>query len=177
MKSIISIILTMTVIALCFAGCKTNKLPEVPATTGSANYSYVNPYGQTAPDPVNVEPTEGQTFPVVYVETINDVEIVVSDYYVYGKTVLSIKNIELADDGISINADGYADIEVSNVGSKKDDAKIAYIAYDAQGKVVRNTYVSVPLKGVKAGDIVEHRRFDFPRDTVKIVFSDYVEAE
>ena len=177
MKSIISIILTMTVFALCFAGCKTNKLPEVPATTGSANYSYVNPYGQTAPDPVNVEPTEGQTFPVVYVETINDVQIVVIDYYVYGKTVLSIKNIELADDGISINADGYADIEVSNVGSKKDDAKIAYIAYDAQGKVVRNTYVSVPLKGVKAGDIVEHRRFDFPRDTVKIVFSDYVEAE
>lgn len=177
MKSIISIILAMTVIALCFAGCKTNKLPEEPATTGSANYSYVNPYGQTAPDPVNVEPTEGQTFPVVYVETINDVEIVVSNYYVYGKTVLSIKNIELADDGISINADGYADIEVSNVGSRKDDAKIAYVAYDAQGKVVRNTYISVPLKGVKAGGVVEHRRFDFPRDTAKIVFTDYVEAE
>ena len=177
MKSIISIILALTVIALCFAGCKTNTLPEEPATTGSANYTYVNPYGQTAPDPENVTPTEGQTFPVVYVETVNDVEIILSDYYVYGKTVASIKNIELTDDGISINADGYADVEVSSVGSKKDDMKIAYVAYDAQGKIVRNTYISVPLKGVKSGDVVEHRRFDFPRDTVKIVFSNYVEAE
>ena len=52
-----------------------------------------------------------------------------------------------------------------------------YVAYDAQGKIVRNTYISVPLKGVKSGDVVEHRRFDFPRETVKIVFSNYVEAE
>lgn len=174
MKSLISIVLAMTVIALCFFGCKSN-IPEEPATTGSANYSYVNPYGQTAPDPENIEPSEGQTFPVVYVETVNDVEIVLSDYYVYGNTVASIKDIELKDNGISINADGYADVEVTAIGSRKDDMKISYIAYDANGKIVRNTYILVPLDGVKKGETVERRRFDFPRETVKIVFMDYVE--
>lgn len=176
MKSLISVILAMTVIALCFFGCKSN-IPEEPATTGSADFSYVNPYGQTAPDPENVTPSEGQTFPVVYVETVNNVEIVLSDYYVYGNSVAKIKDIELKDDGISINADGYADVEMTAIGSRKDDMKIGYIAYDADGKVVRDTYVLVPLKGVKKGETVENRRFDFPREAVKIVFMDYVEEE
>lgn len=176
MKSLISVILAMTVIALCFFGCKSN-IPEVPATTDSANYSYVNPYGQTAPDPENVKPAEGQTFPVVYIESVNNVEIVLSDYFVYGNSVCSIKNITLEDDGISLNADGYAEIEVKAIGSRKDDIKIGYVGYDADGKVVRNSYVLVPLKGVKEGEIVKDRRFDFPRETVKIVFSDYVEEE
>ncbi len=176
MKSLISVILAMTVIALCFFGCKSN-IPEEPATTGSADFSYVNPYGQTAPDPENVTPSEGQTFPVVYVETVNNVEIVLSDYYVYGNSVAKIKDIELKDDGISINADGYADVEMTAIGSRKDDMKIGYIAYDADGKVVRDTYVLVPLKGVKKGETVENRRFDFPREAVKIVFMDYVGEE
>jgi hypothetical protein len=176
MKSFISIILATAVIVLCFFGCKSNNIPEVPATTGSANYTYIDPYGQTAPDPVNVEPSEGQTFPVRYVETINNVEIVISDYFVYGKTVASIKDIHLEDDGISVNADGYAEIEVSAIGSRKDDMKIAYVAYDDAGKIGRNTYVFVPLDGVKKGETVK-RRFDFPRDAVKIVFMDYVETE
>ncbi len=176
MKSLISVILATAVIALCFFGCKSN-IPEEPATTGSANYSYVNPYGQTAPDPANVTPSEGQTFPVVYVETVNDVEIVLADYYVYGNSVAKIKDIELTDDGISINADGYADVEVTAIGSRKDDIKIGYKAYDANGEVIRNAYILIPLKGVKEGDVVERRRFDFPREATKIVFSDHVETE
>lgn len=176
MKSLISVILAMTVIALCFFGCGSN-IPEEPATTGSANYSYVNPYGQTAPDPVNVEPSEGQTFPVSYIETVNDVEIVLADYYVYGNSVAKINDIELKDDGISINADGYADVEVMEIGSRKDDIKIGFVAFDAKGTVVRDSYILVPLDGVKKGETVERRRFDFPREAVKIVFMDYVEEE
>lgn len=177
MKSLISIILVTAVFTLCLFGCKSNNIPEVPATTGSANYTYVNPYGQTAPDPVNVQPSEGQTFPVKYIETINNVEVVLSDYYVYGNTVASIKDIELKDDGISVNADGYADVEVTAIGSRRDDMKISYLAFDASGKIIRDTYILVPLKGVKEGDTVKRRRFDFPRETVKIVFMDYVEEE
>lgn len=176
MKSLISVILAMTVIALCFFGCKSN-IPEEPATTGSANFSYVNPYGQTAPNPANVTPSEGQTFPIVYVETVNDVEIVLADYYVYGNSVAKINDIELKDDGISINADGYADVEVMEIGSRKDDIKIGFIAYDAKGEIVRRSYILVPLKGVKKGDTVERRRFDFPREATKIVFMDYVDEE
>lgn len=177
MKSFISVILAMTVIALCLFGCNSNNIPEEPATTGSANFSYVNPYGQTAPDPENVEPSEGQTFPVIYIETVNDVEIVLADYYVYGNSVAKIKDIELKDDGISINADGYADVEVMGIGSRKDDIKIGFEAFDANGELVRKSYILVPLKGVKKGDTVERRRFDFPREAVKVVFSDYVEEQ
>lgn len=176
MKSLISVILATTVIALCFFGCKSN-IPEVPATTGSANFSYVNPYGQTAPDPANVQPSEGQTFPVVYVETINNVEIVQQDYYVFGNSVAKINNIELKDDGISINADGYADVEMMEIGSRKDDMKIGVKAYDANGNIVRNTYILVNLEDVKKGDVVERRRFDFPREATKIVLMDHVEEE
>ena len=38
MKSIISIILAMTVIALCFAGCKTNKLANNLESEGRRGY-------------------------------------------------------------------------------------------------------------------------------------------
>ncbi len=176
MKSLICVILAMTVITLCFFGCKSN-IPEEPATTGSANYSYVNPYGQTAPDPENVEPSEGQTFPVVYVETINNVEVVLSDYYVFGNSVAKITNIALEDDGVSVNADGYADVVMTAIGSRREDVRIGYIAYDANGDIVRNTYITVPIKNVKENETVSRRRFDFPRDAVKIVFMDYVEEE
>ena len=80
MKSLISLILATLIVALCFVGC--SNVPEEPATTAVANYSYVNPMGMTAPPPANVETTDGQTFPVQYIETVNNIEIVYSSYYV-----------------------------------------------------------------------------------------------
>ena len=53
--------------------------------------------------------------------------------------------------------------------------KIGFIGYDAEGNVVRDSFILVPLKGVKKGELVEDRRLDFPRECVKIVFCDYVE--
>lgn len=173
MKSVISLILTAILVALCFAGC--SNIPEEPATTAVANYSYVNPMGETAPAPANVETTEGQTFPTKYIETVNNVEFVLSSYYVYGNSVATIENIELEDDGFSVRANGYVNVRVNAIGSRKDNIKIGYIGYDENGSVVRNSYILVPLKGVKKGDLVEDRRLDFPRECVKIVFTDWVE--
>lgn len=173
MKSVISLILAAILLALCFAGC--SNIPEEPATTAVANYTYVNPMGETAPAPANAETTEGQTFPVKYIETVNNVEFVLSSYYVYGNTVATIENIELEDDGFSVRADGFVSVRVNGIGSRRDNMKIGYIGYDANGTVVRDSYMLVPLKGVKEGDLVEDRRIDFPRECVKIVFTDWVE--
>lgn len=171
MKSALSIFLVLATIALCFFGC--SNVPEEPVTTNMATVTYVNPLGATAAPPVNAD---GETTaPVVYVETTNNVEFVLSSYYVYKKSVAKIGNIVIEDDGFSLNADGYADVEMIAVGSRKDNMRIAYTAYDAQGNVVKNSFILTNLDGVKDGDVCTERRFEVPRETVKIVFGNYIE--
>ncbi len=175
MKSTVSIFFVMIFVALCFFGC--SNIPEEPATTSAAIYSYVAPSGATKPAPQNVETTEGQTFAPQYVETINNVEVVLSSYYVYGNSVATIEDVKLEDDGFRSWAEGRATVRVNAIGSRSDDIKIGYTGYDADGNVVRKSYILIPLDKVKKGEVVENRRFDFPRETVKIVFENYVETE
>lgn len=174
MKSAISLFLVLVTVALCFFGC--SNIPEEPVTSETMVQSYVNPYGATAAPPVNIDPTEGgTTIPVQYVETTNNVELVLNSYYVYKNSVAKITDIELEDDGFSLRVSGFADVEMIDIGSKKEGMKIGFTAYDANGEVVRRNHILVTLDGVKKGDICEERRFDFPRETVKIVFHDYIE--
>lgn len=175
-KTVISATLALVIALLCFVGCA--KLPDTPATTSAEKYSYVSPYGATAPVPENSdEYPEAATGSPQYVETINNVEVIFNSYYVYGKNAAKITAVDLRDSGISYNADGFVNVELLTVGSRSENMKIGYTAYDADGNVVRDIYFSVPMKGVKKGDIVENRRIDFPRETVKIVFHDYVETD
>ena len=174
MKSALCLFLVLVTVTLCFFGC--SNIPDEPATTETLIQSYVNPFGETAAPPVNVDPTEGgTTIPAQYVETVNNVEFVLSSYYIYKNSVAKITNIKLEDDGISLNADGYADVEIIDIGSRKEDVKIGFTAYDKDGKVVRTSYLLADLDGVKKGETCSERRFDFPRDTVKIVFHNYIE--
>ncbi len=175
MKSAISVLLILATLAICLIGCKSN-IPDEPATSDAVVQSYVNPYGETVAPPVNVDPSSNVSVPVQYVQTVNNVELIVSSYYVYGNSAAKISNIKLEDDGISLNANGSADVEMIEVGSKKDGMKIGFTAYDAEGKIVRSNFILANLKDAKDGDILEGRRFDFPRNTVKIVFHNYVET-
>ena len=174
MKSALCLFLVLVTVTLCFFGC--SNIPEEPATTDTMTVSYVSPYGATAAAPINVDATEGgTTAPVQYVETTNNVEFVFSSYYVYKNSVAKINAVVLEDDGTTVNADGYADVEIIAIGSRKEDMKIAYTAYDENGEVVRSSFVLAKLDGVKEGDICENRRFDIPREAVKVVFSNYIE--
>lgn len=175
MKSTVCIFFAVIFVALCFVGC--SNIPDEPATTDTSKISYVNPYGETAAPPVNVDPSSETTYPVQYIETVNDVEVVLSSYYVYGNSVATITDIKLTDDGFSNNASGYADVRIDGIGSRKDGMKIAYTAYDKDGNIIRNSYILAKLDGVKEGETCEGRRFDFPREAVKIVFYDYVDAD
>lgn len=174
MKSTISIFLVLVCVALCFFGC--SNIPDEPATTTVVNHSFANPYGETVAPPANADPTSGTTAPVKYVETINNVEFVISDYNVYGNSVASIKDIELEYNAFSaFEVMGIASVEIKGIGSRKDNMKIGYIAYDKDGTVVRKSFLQAQLDGVSKGDVVTDCIFDFPEETVKIVFFDYVE--
>lgn len=82
-KTVISATLALVIALLCFVGCA--KLPDDPVTTTAEKYSYVSPYGATAPVPDNQDEHPDATSPQ-FVETINNVEVVFGSYYVYGKT-------------------------------------------------------------------------------------------
>lgn len=176
MKSLISVFIIICVLSLCLFGCSTN-IPEEPAQTYSNDYSYVNPIGASEA-PAGTKSEEGQTEGVKYVQTINNVEIVLEDYYVFGKSAAKITDITFDDFGIG-NVNGYADVEMIAIGRRSDDMRIAYTAYDKDGTVVRGSYILAKLddKSVKEGSVCEDRRFDFPREAVKIVFSSYVADE
>lgn len=174
MKSALCLFLVLVTVTLCFFGC--SNIPDEPATTDTVTVKYENPYGATAAAPVNVDPTAGgTTAPVQYVKTTNNVEFVLSSYYVYKNSVAKINAVELEDDGFSLAADGKADVEIMAIGSRKENMKIGYTAYDAEGNVVRSSYILAKLDDVKEGDVCEDRRFDIPREAVKVVFSNYIE--
>ena len=171
MKSIISIFLVLVTVCLCFFGC--SNIPEEPVTTKIENHSYVDPYAETAPPAENASDFEGQDVPVKYIEKINNVEFVLSSYYVYGNSVARIGNIEIVDYGLTHNASGYVDVEIMGIGRRKDGMKIGYTAYNAKGEIVKDVFVLASLEDAKEGDIIEDRRFEVPRDAVKIIFHDY----
>ncbi len=172
MKKVISILLIATFAALCLFGC--SNVPKEPPVTSVEKFSYVNPSGATVPVAENAKPGDPEQ-PVRYVETLNEVEFVFSSYHVYYNSVGAITDIEIEDDGFSQNVDAYADIRIDAIGSRSKDMRIGYKAYDKDGQVVRESHILALLDGVKKGDVCEERRFDFPRETVRIEFYDFVD--
>ena len=179
MKAIVGVTLSAAALIGCLSGC--SNVPKTPATTSVAQYSYVNEQGMTLPQPANADPAAETT--VGYKSTVDTIDFELSSYYVYNNSVVEITDIEMEDE-YTRNIGGYATVKINALGnSRKEGVRIAYKAYDAKGEVVRSSYILVPLKDVrfskdetrdaKVGDVITDRRFDFPRETVKIVFEDY----
>lgn len=170
MKSAISILLVLIAVSLCFFGC--SNVPKEPATTTVENHSYVNPYGETVAAPENAEKPEDTK----YLETVNDIEFVMSSYYVYNNCVAKITDISLEYDSMLVNeVMGLASVEIMGKGLGEDWMKIGYTAYDKDGKVVKNVFFQASLDGAGKGDTIEKCVFDLPEEAVKVVFHDYVE--
>lgn len=175
MKSTISIFLVLICVALCFFGC--SNVPKEPATTTAVNHSYANPYGETVAPPANADPESSTTAAVQYLETVNNVECIMSSYYVFGNSVATITDIKMEYEAFSaFEGNGYADVEIMGIGlgAREDGMKIGYTAYNAAGESIRSSFLLAKLEDVSKGDTVAECRFDFPADTVKIVFHDYV---
>lgn len=181
MKSVSVIFLCAVLSSFCLFAC--SRTPKEPVSTTVVKYSYVNPYNRNPSVPETAETrapgSEGKTEPesAQRTEKVNNIDCVFQNRYVYENSVGEITNIDFRDNGISINADAYADVKIDEIGSRKKNLKIGYSAYDGNGTLVRNSYLIARLDGVEEGDVVKGCRFNFPRESVKIIFFDYVESD
>lgn len=167
-KALISLVLVFAM-CICFAACGSGAPSGEPVSESSA-LQVVNPRGETYTENEDDED-------VLYKSTVSNVQFEYPSYLKYENNYASVKNIVIDEDSYTVNANGYIDFDIISIKNKSKDIKIGYTAYDADGDVVRKTYMLIKLDGVKEGDTVESIRFDFPYNAVKVVFYDYVEAE
>ena len=156
----------LTVASLCALLCSCGaNLPSQPAQTQVVKGSVEKAYDES----------DGK------VQTIKtkDVDFVVSDYYVYGKSYATIDNVVLEDYGIG-KIEGLAKVTLKGLSHSDKDFRISYKAYDAKGDVVSQSYILAAVKDAnyKEGDTV-NCRFHLRRDVkiVRVEFTNYVEAE
>lgn len=144
----------------------------VTAATGKTSAaSETSAAGENTTAAQTEKSTAGETTEKREIKT-TDVEFEVQSYYKCGDNYASIENIRFDDSIIASNANGFVDLRMVYVGNNNTKFRIAYKAYDANGKVVRNTFVMAKLDGVKSGDVVTGVRFDVPYNTVKVVFEE-----
>ncbi len=168
-KALASLLIISTVIVSALCGC--SRIPDEPQTTAAETYNYINDLGQTV---YSQEEVKKKNIEQQYVKSINNIELVFNNYYVYGKNAATISVDEISYNGYSVGVHGKMNVKMIAIGSRSENMRIGYTAYDAENKIVRNSYLLVRLKGVKKGDTVEKCYFDFPPEAVKIVFHDYV---
>lgn len=164
MKRLIAVVLTVASLCALLCSCGT-KLPSAPAQTQVVKGSVEKAY----------DVNDGK----MQITKIGDVDFVVADYYVYGKSYATIDNVGLEDYGIG-KIEGVAKVTLKGLSHSDKDFKISYKAYDAKGDVAAQGYILAAVKeaNYKEGDTV-NCRFSLRRDAkiVKVEFLNYVEAE
>ena len=101
---------------------------------------------------------------------VSDVEFVLQNYYTNGVNYGEIQNIRFDEQAFASTAYGYLDMKMTYVGSQSKNLVVKYRAYDENGKLCRDSIIMAKTAGVKAGDTVEHIRFNVPFNTVKVEF-------
>ena len=164
MKRLIAVILTVS--ALCSLLCSCGaKLPSQPAQTQVVSGSVEKAYDEN----------DGK----MQTTKIGNVDFVVADYYVYGKSYATIDNVVLEDYGIG-KIEGLAKVTIKGLSHSDKDFRISYKAYDSKGETVSQGYILAAVKDAnyKEGDTV-NCRFSLRRDLriVKVEFTNYVEEK
>ncbi len=154
---LVSLVLIM-VVAFAFSSCA--KVPTEEVTTGTETYTLIN----------------NNTSSSTETKTDNNVEFVFQSYYKYKGNYASVSDVRFETEDTTENAKGYVDVKMVYIEEKNDDMAIGYKAYDANGEVLRNSYLLVDLDGVRNGKTIENIRFDIPYETVKVEFFDYSES-
>ena len=171
MKRFLKAFIPLALAALCLAGC--SNIPEEPATTAVEKLTYVNEVGETAPVAENIGDYPGITQPPKNVATRHEVELAVSSYYVYGNTVAEYKSI--AFENIDTPQDVvYGSFNCVLTGKGKEgEMKIAYNAYDGNGKLIKkDACMTRSTKNVNENEEISFT-FGVPLGTAKIEFTDY----
>ena len=139
--------------------------PAVTAGTVEEDHSRINEYA--------TKPSGNGEF----VTEIGQVKFVYPEFFADGNSYVKIKKIVVDDQGFTSKADAYVDFEVMARGKNEDKVKVSYIGYDANGEITRRSQITVNLFGLNVGDISEENRMDFKRETVKIVFTEFIPVE
>ena len=164
MKRIIAAVLTVALLCALLCSCGAN-LPSAPAQTRVVAGSVEKAY----------DVNDGK----MKETKIGDVDFVVADYYVYGKSYATIDNIVLEDYGIG-KIEGIAKVTLKGLSRSDKDFRISFKAYDSKGEVVAQSFILAAVKeaNYKEGDTV-NCRFSLRRDLkiVKVEFVGYTEAE
>lgn len=185
MKKITCLVLALVLLA---GFCACSKLPEEPATTTQAVYSVVDEIASaeaaensteaqqpTSEDASSVEGVSETQAPTQVSDSsfISSYEFVMADYYIFNKSHVKILDIELVDYGLS-KVIGFAEVEVSGLAFGESEIRVGCITYDANGEVLKTSYLLVPVKDakLKEGDTMDCR-FEIPDGTAKIEFVDY----
>lgn len=171
MKKTFKLLACAAAVLMCMSGC--SNIPEEPATTGTAEFTYKNAIGETVPVAENLDDYPGITQPPKHIETVHSIRFVQRSYYVYGNTVASVNAIELENMDIP-QATVYGRAKATIIGKGKEDyMKIAYNAYDVSGNLLKeNGCMSISIDGKKDGEAVE-MTFGVPAGTAKVEFYDY----
>lgn len=148
---------SIMVVAFAFSSCA--KVPTEEVTTGTEAYTLVNNYPS---------PSESKTE--------SDVEFAFQSYYSYKGNYASISNVRFDEDDMTVNAKGFVDVKMIYIEDKNQNMYIGYNAYDANGEILRTSYLLIDLDGVRSGKTIKEIRFDIPYETVKVEFFDYVES-
>ena len=160
-------------ILLCFGACSSSKPPEEPMTTAKQSVTYKNEIGQTVPVAENIGDYPGITQPKKFVETVHKVEYVYRSYNTFGKTYASIQGVEF-ENIESPQGYLYGFVSAKMISKGKDkQMKIGYIAYDADGKLLKGDGVMTrDIGAFDDGDVFE-LNLVVPLGTAKIEFIDY----
>lgn len=154
--------------ALCLAGC--SNIPDYPATTAVEKRTYINGVGATAPVAENIGDYPGVTQPPKNVATTHEVEFVLSSYYVYGNTVVTLNEIEFENIDTPQNVVYGTAYGVITGKGKEKEIKIAYNAYDENGKLIKeNGCMERNINNMKDNDEITFT-FGVPLGTAKIEF-------
>ncbi|MBQ6264860.1 MAG: hypothetical protein IJK60_05365 [Clostridia bacterium] len=164
MKRIIAVVLTVASFCALLCSCGA-KLPSAPAQTQIVKGSVEQAYDEN----------DGK----MRETKIGDVDFVVADYYVYGKSYATIDNVVLEDYGIG-KIEGIAKVTLKGLSHSDKDFRISYKAYDSKGEVISQSFILAAVKeaNYKEGDTV-NCRFSLRRDAriVKVEFINYSETE
>lgn len=172
MKRFIKVLTPLALAALCLAGC--SNIPDYPAATSVEKQTYINEVGETAPVAENIGDYPGITQPPKSIATTHEVELAVSSYYVYGNTVVIYSDVEFENiDTPQNTVYGSFNGVITGKDKKDKEFKIAYNAYDENGKLIKeNGCMTRSLNRMKEDDKISFT-FGVPLGTAKIEFVDY----